>query len=488
NYDEAIERGEKQRELDPLFKSAVAHEQAHEFAEALALYRELEQRAPTDGPARSHFRDMVARNAAITNLLDSLNAATAAGDYETAVQQLRALMLSFPEIPFAELVRLPIAVVSLPAGADVWVDGEAKGKTPCHIAYVPAKETKIELRLPGFGEASYLVTGDSTASWSPTLTVRPSAELDLGAVSDTAIVGDTDGRWFVTDRGGSITAFANQGTQAWRQTTGDLSGLLTAPVVHEELVWVGSLDGDLRAYHRLDGKLVHRLAGLPTERSPVATAARIVLTTRDNQLVAIDPKAPQERTERPSGPCRSNLVTCGDHVLLVVGEELVCLRAKDLSQVWSEPLGQVAEASIVVAEGVVFVRDDRRQLTAYAADGGRNLWRREATQDVVDGPIVVGSTVLLASSTEVLRFDGRTGTPQPSWPKLESPWVRGLATSARCLLVASADGFVQALDAATGQRLYRLPGHRRGMNVRPIGDLLVLTAPDRRAWLFTRLP
>lgn len=486
-YEAAIERGQRQRELDPLFQAAMAHEQAHDFAAALNLYRELEQRAPAEGSSRSHFRDMVARNAAIVRLLDSLRAATDAGDFDTAVQQLRALTLSFPEVPFADFVRLPIAVASLPAGAEVRVDGETLGKTPCHVAFVPAKQTKIELRLDGFGAESLTVAGDSRSSWTPTLTVEPSATLNLDAVSDTAIAGDADGRWFLTDRGGGITAFGRDGTSLWRHATGDLSGLLTAPIVLDDLVWVGSMDGDLRAYRRTDGQLVHRLNGLPTERSPVAAAGMVVLATRDGRLVAIDAADPLRRVERPLVDCRSNLATGDERILLIDGDALRCLQTRDLAPIWSEPLGQVAEATLAVADGVVFVRDDRRQVTAYAADG-RSLWRREAAQDLVDGPTVVGGSVVLVTPSELIRFDRRTGAPQPAWPKLDGAWVRGLASTAKLLLAASADGYVQALDPTSGQRLYRLPGHRRGMNVRTVGDLLVLTAPDRRAWTFARLP
>ena len=489
-YRTALDRQRQNRRLDPLFKAAVAHEQAFEFRAALDLYRTLEKEPTAEVALRSHFREMVARYATITRLCDALAAATAAGDFPAAQQHYRALLLAYPEIPFARLVELPLRVDSVPAGASVTKAGSEVGRTPCVVPFVPAEDTALELLLPGFVGVATRVTGDQRSAWSPTLTLAATQTLELPAVVESPMVDDGRGGWLAVDRSGTVFATDDPaGPTRWRHQTGDLSGLLTQPVVHGDSTWIGSIDGELRNFATATGELRHRFADLATERRPVCVGERVLVATLDGRLVAIDPRQPDHRQVRNGLPVVGNLLATPSGVLLATSAgELLHVAAQDLATLWSIPLGPRSEVRLATCGEHVYVRDDQRRLQALSIATGKPSWRHDSQHDLLDGPLVVGDQVVVTTSEELLRFDRRTGAALPSLPKPGAVWLRGAVACGELLLAPAADGQVHALRLRDGQRVYLLAGSKRGATISPFGGGAVVTTAERQLATYPKLP
>jgi hypothetical protein len=280
-YNEALQRNEQQRELDPLFKAAVECEAQNDFAGALTRYRDLERQPAMDGELRAHFRDRVARNGTIVRLTEALAAATAAGDFGKAQQHLRALRLAFPDVPFDGLVRLPLQVTSEPDGAMVTLAGKELGSTPLLLSRTPAEQLDLVLSMPGFRAAETAVRGDDVGTYCGRLALLPDRTWRHGKPVDSPPVLAADRLLFV-DRAGAVTALGNDGSVVWTWKSGDLSGWLSTPLVHESRVLVASLDGDLRCLDRDVGTVAWTASELPTEVQPALCddIAIVATTTR----------------------------------------------------------------------------------------------------------------------------------------------------------------------------------------------------------------
>ena len=491
SYEEALERNDHQRRLDPVFKAALAHEKAYEFDKALELYRRLEQEpASDDGQLRAHFRDQVARYGTITRLLGLLEAATAAGDFATAQKHYRALSLAFPDIPFGKLVRLPLVVDSSPTGATLSCNDKLVGTTPLLLTYLPADESNLKMEKPGFEPASRRLTGDAAGEWRPVLTLQPTARFEATAAVDVPVTRDEAGRSFFVDRAGVVTARNDaQEQRLWQYSSGDLSGLLSQAVVYEDLLLVASLDGDLRALTRHSGEVVFRIPQLPTERAPALLDRRLVVATTTGELCAVDIETKtvlrQKLRHRPA-----STLTVHGHDVIGIDEHggVFAYRGADLEPLWYTALGRLPDANLAIVDGTVFVRDDRGSLFALDLQTGSTRWQRRFPHEILAGPIVVGDQVLLTSPGSILRVQRQSGDNLLAWPQGQASWTRGTQVAGNRLLAPSQDGFVQVLDTATGKLLYRLEGHRRGVSVFAIGDEVIVTTPDRLVMTYQKLP
>ncbi len=491
SYEAALLRNEKQRQLNPLFQAAVAHEQAFEFTAALERYRQLQAECdPGDKEVLAHFRDQVARYSTITQLLKVLGEATASGDFASAQKHYQALNLAFPEIPFAKLVRLPLTVESSPPGAVVICNDKEVGTTPLLLTYLPIDESNLRMELPGFEPATRRLVGDAAGDWRPVLTRVPTTRFMLGAAVDVPVVTDREGRTFYVDRAGIVTARrGNLEQPLWQYTSGDLSGLLSQPVLYEQLLLVCSLDGDLRALTRHSGEVTFRVPDLPTERAPAILGRRLIIATTDRELCAVDLESRQVLRQKLRHPIAGALLARGNEVFSIDDEGGVAMhRGPELEAIWYTPLGRLSDAHLAIADDTLLIRDDRGQLIALDLGTGKARWQRRFPHEVLAGPMVFGDQVLLTTPGSILRVQRHSGDNLLAWPQAEAPWTRGTKIVGNRLLAPSQDGFVAVLDPGTGKLLYRLTGHRRGAFVFTAGDSVLVITPDREIRTYEQLP
>lgn len=461
-YTKALQRNETQRRLDPMFKAAVAKEAAHDFAGALELYRELEKEQSGDAELRAHFRDRVTRNATIVQLLGELSAATQAGDFGTATQHLRALRLSFPEVPFDQLVRLPLTVRSEPLGATVVCNGKEVGRTPVLLARVPADETRLAVSMDGFRGAEQVVDGDGTDTWTARLVLLPDAALQHGSAIDAPPLRLPDGSLVFVDRGGNVVSLpADLSRATWSFATGDLSGWLTWPLGDGAQVVVGSLDGQLRALASADGALAWSLPDLPTEVMPALSERMLLLATTDARLHAIDLAARRRQSVELPEPAHGALFVHHGRVLVVGSRGTVTAwESPDLRPSWRRALPELPSPHAVLVEDVLVVADEAGHVRALDAGTGRLRWQHDLGATTLGALAASQSTVFLAATNQVVRIAVATGELLPPFAPDAGDWAGAPTVAGQRLILPLRSGSLQVLDATDGQPLYRLDGRK----------------------------
>lgn len=487
-YAEAMQRASTERRLDPMFKQAVRLEASHDFAGALELYRQLELEPTGDAELRAHFRDQVARNATICRLMEALAKATAAGEFPVAQQQLRALKLAFPEVPFERLVRLPFRVESLPIGATVTCNGAEVGKTPCTLAVLPADENKVTVALPGFGVAHTLVTGDQTAAFRADLQLLPAFERKHDSAVEGPPAITTGDRLVLVDRSGDVVALdGRDGSLAWSFHSRDLSGLLSPPVLHGEHVLVASLDGELRALDRTTGTVAWSLPDLATELPPVRVE-HVLLVAGPDRLAAIDLLEAKVVANTKLEVVPRHLLAHGS--IVVVGGEngsIATFSLPGLTSMWRQNLAHFGEVRAAADSGALLVADERGHLAALEWATGVVRWQRTADSESHGNPIVLGDTVLLGTPQRALRFAVADGTDRPGITMVREPWAGPPTRAGSRILIPSRDGDVHVFDADRLTPIYAIEGSKRAPYVLPYGNGVMVSLPDRRLLFFPQL-
>ncbi|MCA8948106.1 MAG: PQQ-binding-like beta-propeller repeat protein [Planctomycetes bacterium] len=488
-YASALELSDTQRKFDPLFKEALDRENAHDFAGALELFRRLQKAEVNDSELRTLFRDHVTRNATIVKLLEELSSATQAGNYEVAAQQLKALQLAFPDVPFDRLVRLPLRIESLPSGATVTVAGTTIGTTPCTVAYVPADPNRFALELPGFRPASATPEGAHGGVLALQLVLAPSHEFEHSSAVDTAPLAAAAGPTFLVDRGGNVSALTpGEKLPHWTFKTGDLSGLLTRPFRHGSQIVFGSLDGQLRALEGDSGRLAWSVPGLPTEIEPAQFDQFLALATTDDRLAVVDLDT-HTVTEMPLGGAgRARVLAAGNRLIVATPTGIAAYAVPSLKRLWQQPMPNLLELRVAATESDVVAIDDRGNVACFQAKDGSENWRGVEDANVVGLPLIDGNAVIVLSQQRLVRMSLADGSRRRAVTNEEQRWISAPLQVGSRLLIGTATGEIDVLAADSGQLLYRLESSRRGARVLPWREGVVVALADRRIQLYPRLP
>jgi outer membrane protein assembly factor BamB/tetratricopeptide (TPR) repeat protein len=487
-YSEALQRNEHQRRLDPMFKAAVQRETIHDFAGALELYRQLEAQPASDAGLRAHFRDRVARNATIVRLLEALDAATKVGDFATAQQQFRALKMSFAEIPFERMVRLPLHVQSQPPGGRVTCNGKELGTAPMILTRLPAETLQLQVALDGFRSTSNEISGDEVGSWLAHLSLPPDHAFQYDSLVERTPVVDGDGILYLVDRSGKVTAFdPTRRAARWIFRSSDLSGLLTQPLLDQDVIVFGSLDGELRALRRSDGKLAWSLPDLATECGPVLVDRFLALATTDAKLRVFHLGDRRQTTIDLPERAHGSLLAHGS-TLVALGERgrIRAFALPALTRLWQQDLPDFVNPNGAIGHGTLVVVDEHGLLRGLDLATGEVRWRRDLATEVLSEPVLVEQDVLVATPERILRCDVTTGQSRPEIQAGSSPWQGQPLLLGKRLIAPVADGGLQVLDASDGSPLYRLECARRSRAILA-GQTLLVVGPDHRILVYPQL-
>lgn len=470
-YADAIANNESQRQLDPVFQEAVQREQKLDFQGALELYRKLLAATDAEAPLYAHFAQSVSRNATISEGLKRIGDATAAGDYATAFAALDGLRQAHPDVPFDTFARLPLRIVSFPAGAAVRVGNQVVGETPLTLARCPADALEVQLEAPGFEYANSEFRGDGEPAWVVRLTLAPTARWQYDRAIDTRPARCSDGSWLFVDRSGGVQRrSADLQRQLWSHDTGDLSGCLTTPAVFDDLTLIASLDGPLRALALADGELRWQLPDMPSEVAPLALERHYVIATTDARLHLVEPSQQRQRDIALEEPAHGRLLRHRD-AIVVIGENglVTCLSAPDLTVVWKRRLEGLRLPPAIVVGDVLVVCDDQGVVFGLNAYDGEVVWRRELETNLLGAPCAVGDTVYLPASKRLLRLRAADGQDLEAVPAPDGNWAGAPVTAGSGVLLPHSDGYLQLVDDATGQLRYVVHGSSRA-HLLPAGD------------------
>jgi outer membrane protein assembly factor BamB/tetratricopeptide (TPR) repeat protein len=496
SYDDQIEKTETAKELQPLFYEARQLEARHAFDEALAAYRRLAAEYPDQDELAALFRERVERYEGILAAVGRIAAATESGDFLTARAELRRIAEIHSDIPFAELVELPLRVETTPAGATVMLDNDEVGKTPLVARFSPGRATRVRVLLDGFRPESTVLDGDTTDSFRSVLARDPSWSVETDATVERVPVADREGRVFVVDRGGNVTCVAlSDGSVGWSVATGDLSGLLPTPVLTEKKsLIVASVDGPLRCLSVEDGTQLWRVDDLPAEAAPARLDREVFVATTDGRVAIV----------RQSDGTRIATVELEDEVVadLVVAESahaVVVLTKNGTARalrkggevLWESRVGRGALTSPVLHGNLLVAATDDGSVTTLDVRTGSVLWRQNDVGELIHAPTVLQGVLCVPSRDRIHTFGLREGTPGPTFIG-RAPWSAALATDGRHLFAPDRTGTIEVLVVRDGRLdpAYVLRGARAAEGpVVPLGDGWVLAAfGDRHLDAFHRLP
>src|SRR5690606_30633979 len=205
------------------------------------------------------------------------------------------------------------------------------------------------------------------------------------------------------------------GTELWRRSTGDLSGLLSRPALlgGDHLV-VASVDGPLRCLSRADGRIVWRIDDLPAESGPVGIGPVLIVATLDGRLLGRNAPDGSPRFELPiDGPVHADLVTDGRIVLVTTAAGTAYAVRRDGTEVWHARIGRGAlTAPAIAGDTLVFLSDEGR-VTALRESDGKVVWERSGFLRLVLAPVVVGQPVFFAEDRTLHCLDLATGRSLP---------------------------------------------------------------------------
>lgn len=464
-HEAELDRTRTAQRLTPLFDAARRHEDKYEFDKALDAYRRLSRDHPEDDEIKAGFQERVERYATITRLMQALSSATERGNFAAAQGQLRALQQSYPDIPFAQLVQLPVRVTTTPPGASITIEGKPVGESPVVGAYHPGNDVVVRIDLDGFHVEESRFTGDEVSTVQSLLAKKASWTVEIEAAVDVMPVVDRNGLAFFADRAGRVTCIDLTAHKVlWRFDTKDMSGLLPTPtLVAPDAVAVASIDGTVRCFGRSDGELRWSQKDLPTDVAPVSVGQRVVIATADERLVGLDAKTGEQRFEFPSGgTLAAGLVEIDTRrfVAISTSGRATTIDALKGRIHWSVELGDGVLVRPCLAGSLLGVQTANGVLLGVSTRDGQIAWRSNGAIGL-DLPLSTdGQMFYLATDAGIDRFHVRTGRRAESYTtdgRVSAP----PASFGGDLFVGREDGACEVIDARTLEPRYLLRGPGR---------------------------
>ena len=283
--------------------------------------------------------------------------------------------------------------------------------------------------------------------------------------------------WFGRDdkRPNTLTSLSQKVAvqQRWKRSVGaGLSKLyrVMAPVIHNDLVFATDYKGKVYAFRRDSGKLQWRQNLKMEVAAGVGVGADLVLLgSLEGDIVALDLESGSEKwrvniTSEVLAPPQTN----GQVVVVQTNDgKLLGLDARSGETLWTYTaklpiLTLRGTATPVVLGANVLTGFANGKLVALSAVDGREFWERriarpqgradiERVVDIDGSPVLSGQRIFATSfngSLTALTVRGET-----LWSQSSSSYSSPVVIDQR-VFVTTAEGWVKAFDAETGQELW----------------------------------
>ncbi len=372
--------------------------------------------------------------------------------------------------PFAEKEvplpgkRVPVALTEGRAGLDV-----APADRPIVI---PAAQANDSWSQPG-GTA-----GNSTGHLALGASLKQGWSADAGAGSSsigklTASPIVADGRVYVLDTHGKVSAFSMSGATTWKASLTpagekDHKGYGGGLAADGGRIFAATGFGYVYALDSQTGKkLWEKNLSSPVRSSPTVAGGRVFVVTSDGIARALavgdgaELWAHQGLVEKAALLTNASPAADGDLVVVPYPSgEVVALRITDGQPAWSESLARTRLASSLgsmtdaarptVDGGTVFAVGHSGRMVATSLKGGQRLWTLNVPG--IQGPAVAGETVFVVDTAgqlmAITRRDGKIlwTVKLPGSATWSGPVVAG-----NRLWLTSNKGQLIGADAATGK-------------------------------------
>jgi outer membrane protein assembly factor BamB len=254
----------------------------------------------------------------------------------------------------------------------------------------------------------------------------------------------------------------------WRVQTGGM--VQSSATLHQGTVYIGSGDGRLYALDAATGTQRWQFrTGRAISSTPAVARGLVFVGSRDNRFWAVDAKTGEERWRLETG--------------------------RDVPFPWGFESGDLYTSSPLLAGGTLFFGSGDGHLYAVDPRSGKPRWRFatggrvRSSPAVADGRLFVGSAdgtlyaLDVASGRELWRFDTEGHALESATFGFDRRTIQASpAVADGRVFIGSRDGFLYAVDAATGRQLWRVDHSMSWVNTSPAvaGGLVFAGSSDER--------
>ena len=192
------------------------------------------------------------------------------------------------------------------------------------------------------------------------------------------------------------------------------------------------------------------------------------------------------------GKIFSTPAVCGRYLIFGCTDGFIyALNARNGRTLWTARAGKSVLASPVIRDGRVFIGASDGIFRALDLRSGRELWRFDGVDGFVEcRPFADGQQVVFGSwSNKLYSLDPQTGALQWTWrckksSRMYSPAATWPLKAAGRIFIAVPDRKVYALDAATGEELFRVDGGREAIGLSSDGTTVLAKTMHNTSYAF----
>jgi outer membrane protein assembly factor BamB len=421
----------------------------------------------------------------------------AAGDLKSAHAELKELKVKFPLAPEALRVRLPVRIVSEPAGATFtvttqdWAAASVAESvpaepqvTPCVIDLPASSTFDIEVREAGYAPVRRHINPLEMPEVALHLLKAPA--LTVAAGIPCSFLQALDERLLVSSSDGRLQSFEPaSGSRKWQAAFPEMEELIAGPVSMPGVIWMLSRRGTIASFEAATGSLTgSRSLGASAVCGPMAVANRLGILLQ-TKLLVMDGLGHELFTQTLKEVPRKLAATSDSFLLWSESGELSVLRASDGELQRSLTLPADTSCLVGLKSGGFAVGTSVGQVHVFTAEGEQRFvaageGNRSVTRLVDAGDVLLatcGSNSVIALGIE----DGqRLGT------YIDADSLRGLsAEPGHSVLVATRTARVIELSWPSLVQLdeYAAAGHLTGAGAR-VGDRTFFGSDDGQMYVF----
>ncbi|MCK6459359.1 MAG: PQQ-binding-like beta-propeller repeat protein [Planctomycetes bacterium] len=359
-------------------------------------------------------RAQIERIDRVVKTLHVIEELRAQGNSPAAYRVMRDLVTEQRLVQFEQRYKLPYLVITVPAGAEVSVNGSRAGTSPCEVQLdIGQRPMSVSLRKAGFRDAERQIVPTDLAldgSLEVDLEKDVAWEHELGGSGVEAYPSIADGKvLFATTDASLLAVDLESGDVAWEARTGLLARIKARPAVAGDSAYLITLDGLLHQVRLADGKIVSRLdLGAKVEQDPAVVGDTIYVATRSPSLVAI----------------------------------------RGGAKVWEEPLAEGPITAVVHVGGSLHVGTTKGAVLVHdAKTGARKPDFQVASNTSFWGGLAVHKHLVLAGAEDgkLYAFDTRTG--KQAWAHATGgPIASPAASDGTRIFLPARDGYIHVLS------------------------------------------
>lgn len=229
------------------------------------------------------------------------------------------------------------------------------------------------------------------------------------------------------------------------------------PLVHDDVVFVGSYDNNLYAINAKNGEFMWKY---PTEGGIVSKPAyyegSIIFGSEDNSLHVISARSGKMLwTYQTNGPIRSSPIVAEGHIF--VGSDDGSMHAINLMRgrrAWKFDAGAPVRSSPLVSHDFIYFGSEAGEL--YCLDfGGSIKWRFKAKRAITSSPATAEGMIFFTSlDSTFYSLDAKSGFPIWRY-RMGRGSISSPCTSEKYVFTGAIDGIIYCLDANSSKEVWR---------------------------------